>query len=375
MAQHGTVSIIDNHGWLQLRIPKHRNVPEALRGKFVSLSLKATDANRTRADLTAQRMTLDIADNCFRLEQYALPEQAIKKETPITVATALESYINTKQCCEATKAIDRRWARRVVGVIRGTRELTDVTRQDVSAVKVAVRDLQPQRQRQVLNLCRAAWDVAGVVPNPWQGSTKGLPRQERKAPKPFTKQEESAIIAAFEAPQIRRGDGNLYPNPYVWYAPLVRFLLATGLRPGEARALRWEHVAPACSAITVTDSMGTGNKPKGKTKTQGSRRTLALNTEARGVLIAITAERTGIVFPSPDGGYIDQHNFCTRAWTVCLSVAGVEYRSPYNCRKTALTKWVSGGMPLNHVAALGGTSIAMLSTHYVGITDALILPD
>lgn len=371
----GVAGVKISRGWCLLRLPLHAAVPAEYRGKCLGLNIKADAAGIVQAEAIAKMYTADILRGDVDVYRY-LPETKTREKRDTRLSTVLTRYIDAKQCSERTKKLDLIAASKVVSVI-GDKDAASVTRGDVALVCSSIVYIRPHGQRVLLNLCRAAWEKVGITPNPWVGASRSVPRQQRRAPKPFTTQEQRAIVAAFESDRITRSDGKTYPNPYRWYSPLVRFLLSTGLRTGEARALQWSSISPDCLSVGIVDSLDGDNKPKGRTKTENSRRMLVLNEEARSVLIALKGDtdRLGLVFPAPEGGYICQSNFVRRAWKECLHVACVEYRPPYNCRKTALTNWVQRGVPLNAVAALGGTSLEMLSRHYVGHTDALKIPE
>jgi integrase len=74
----------------------------------------------------------------------------------------------------------------------------------------------------------------------------------------------------------------------------------------------------------------------------------------------------GWIFPSPEGGFINPHNFRVRAWTKVLEAAGVEYRTLYQTRHTFITNCLERGVPIPTIAKWVGNSPEVLMAHYAG---------
>jgi integrase len=125
------------------------------------------------------------------------------------------------------------------------------------------RKLGPNTVRNYVRRLAALWEgarVRGEVDsNPWR-SVK-LPREQLRSVPALTLEECDRLIAACP-PRL---------------APFVGFLLETGLRKGEALALRWEDVKG--SSLTVRKSKS------------GKPRTLHLTERARGFLARVPRER------------------------------------------------------------------------------------
>ena len=131
-------------------------------------------------------------------------------------------------------------------------------------------------------------------------------------------------------------------------------LLTTGLRPEEARALRWDHVDLDAGTVAVWRSDRAG----GDTKTPKSRRTLRLAQIAVDALrqrkAAQAADRlkageawqdTGLVFTTTIGTMLDQHNI-RRGFRQITRAAGLgEDWVPRELRHTFVSIMSAGGIP------------------------------
>jgi site-specific recombinase XerD len=87
------------------------------------------------------------------------------------------------------------------------------------------------------------------------------------------------------------------------------------------------------------------------------------------------------VFPSPEGTYINQHNFGERYWKAIvkkLVVAGKvgEYLPTYNLRHSWITRMLRDGLDIATVAKLAGNKPDTIMKHYLAAkTQDLVLPE
>lgn len=162
------------------------------------------------------------------------------------------------------------------------------------------------------------------------------------------------------------------------------FLFKTGCRPSEALALTWSDITQ--DSITFTKSYVEGNKKKGL-KTQ-KKRTIMLNRQLKKAIAETRAylsnlqekkafvNKHNLVFPSPEGNYIDWHNFSNRAWRKILeSLPDIKYRNPYQTRHTFITLAIKANVSYTDIAKHCGNSPKIILERYAGITRNFVMPE
>lgn len=114
------------------------------------------------------------------------------------------------------------------------------------------------------------------------------------------------------------------------YQRLIRLLAGTGLRFGEATALRVRDVELLAKRKTLTVSKawkrtGTSTWEIGEPKTRRSRRTISLSPELVELLTPIWAGRRGdeLLFPGSDGGRLPHIEVYKRGWAPAVARAQV----------------------------------------------------
>jgi len=145
--------------------------------------------------------------------------------------------------------------------------------------------------------------------------------------------------ALIDAAAGRAGDDDADRGPYRLHAYVV-LLLTTGIRPEEARALRWDHLDLEAGTVAIWRSDRSG----GDTKPAGSRRTLKLPEIALGALrerkVAQAADRLkagelwqdgGLVFTTSTGTMLDQHNIRREFRQITKAVGLGRTGCPGNC--------------------------------------------
>ena len=136
---------------------------------------------------------------------------------------------------------------------------------------------------------------------------------------------------------------------YNFYAPLVKFLFATGARPTDAIALQWKHITSDLKFISFEQAVTVSEKGlavKQGLKTQEKRK-FPCNAKVQKILRSIKPEDgipDDLLFPSPEGKYIDFHNFRNRAWKTVLAGLDITYRKPYQTRHTFITLALENGL-------------------------------
>ena len=139
-------------------------------------------------------------------------------------------------------------------------------------------------------------------------------REAGANPQPRTEE-----ILPFSIEEVERLAAELGPV----YGPVVTFASATGLRPAEWIALERRDIDRTAGVVVVERSFSSG-RAKPYAKTERSRRRVPLSSRALAALDTLPPMLTSpLLFPRPDGGYLNLHNWRSREWRPALEAAGL----------------------------------------------------
>lgn len=193
------------------------------------------------------------------------------------------------------------------------------------------------------------------------------PRVSKKLVDPFTRDEAERIIQ------------HLYATLGKYsriYAALYEFLFFTGLRPGEAFALRWDEVDEEARRIHVCRIViDRGIEERVKTKHE---RDVLLNERALNALaeakriarlkrVASVSEFavSPFVFPPSKGGlWIKEPSVTIKHFHAALDALSIRRRRQYDTRHTYATMCLMAGMNPAFIAGQLGHSVQMLLSTY-----------
>jgi len=170
-----------------------------------------------------------------------------------------------------------------------------------------------------------------------------------------------------------------FPDTYL----LFLFLADTGVRIGEASALRWIDVDIDARRARIARSFSDGkflSTPK-----TGRVRSVELSERLAGALRERRPDLYGpesLVFPSETGGFMDPHNFRARVFRKVVEKSLGKDRdfSPHGLRHTFASLHLARGTNLKWIQTMGGWSSAkllldlyghFLPTESTGYADAL----
>jgi integrase len=153
----------------------------------------------------------------------------------------------------------------------------------------------------------------------------------------------------------------IFPDFY----PLILFLADTGVRIGEAAALRWVDVDLQTQTARISRSFSSG-VTLGPTKT-GKERVVELSSR----LTLLLAQIEPNVFPHPEdslvfsnqrGGYLQATNFRRRVFSrvVAKALGKGRHYSPHSLRHTWTSLHMARGTPLKWIQDQGGWTTAKL---------------
>lgn len=235
----------------------------------------------------------------------------------------------------------------------------------------ARRALSDSTIRQVYTVLRTGLDGAvrdGLLArNPAaQVKRPGVERQEAKHLNPA---DVAAVLRASESSR---------------HHSALALIAATGIRKGEALALRWDRVDLDAGVLKVAATLGRVGKRLVITepKTDRSRRTVPLSPAMTAMLrrhrTAQKVERmraanqwqdSGLVFTTEFGGPVDPRNLL-RALQVAAKSANLSGSGVHTLRHSAAVEWLEAGVHIKAVAdLLGHSSIAITGDIYGHTSD------
>jgi integrase len=232
--------------------------------------------------------------------------------------------------------------------------------------------------RKILLYARAAnrWGIEEelLAKNFYSRLFKSIPKSQRsgRSRKCFEKNEIEQILAAFASNEFV-SKFSVFPHSH--YRSYVEFLALTGFRPEEAIALTWGDIKNSRIIVSRAYSQGILKS----TKTYESRN-FPINSQLNKLLESLSRTQN-LIFPAPEGGYINQHNFGERYWKPIvkkLVVAGEvgEYLPTYNLRHSWITRMLRSGLDVATVAKLAGNKPDTIMRHYLAArTQDLVLPE
>jgi integrase len=209
------------------------------------------------------------------------------------------------------------------------------------------------------SLMRFAVDQRYLRSNPCAGSL--LPRRQQREMRFLTDPEIGRLLAA---------------TPEHW-RPLVLTLVATGLRWGEAIALRVGRVDLLATRprLLVVEHLhelaSTGEMVFTDPKSARSRRTVSVTTQLAHELAPLVAGKgeQELVFLTPTGAWVRARNF-RRIWLRVTEQAGLAGLRIHDLRHTHAAILISAGRPLSAISRrLGHSSISVTDTLYGHIRE------
>ncbi|TAM68291.1 site-specific integrase [Mycobacterium sp.] len=169
------------------------------------------------------------------------------------------------------------------------------------------------------------------------------------------------------------------------YHPALVLIASTGLRRGEAAALRWEHVDLGARSLRVAATVARvdGKLMTTPPKTERSRRAVPLSVPVVEMLRAHRARQkrerlqagnqwreNGLVFATEFGTQVDPRNLL-RTIQAAAKKAGLQDVDVHTLRHSAASAWLEGGVHIKAVAdLLGHSSISITGDIYGHAEDA-----
>lgn len=321
------------------------------------------DIDYGEVDLTLERYQTEVVKaKAARAPKASFEVSVTSNQVAHNLGELWVQYTNFKrpQCSPSTIAKDfKRYGNHIADL--PSQALGDAVSIRNHLLKSLTLDTARRCLTQINACCDWAVKEGLVTENPFSAMTKiRVPkgRTEEEDINPFSKEERDLIIQAFEESSY-----------YCCYTNFIRLLFFTGARPSEVIALQWKHMTPQIirfeQAVVISEG---GLVCKEGLKTQ-AKRLFPVNDQVAEILKSIRAQvdftdENGLVFPSPRGRFIDQHNFANRGWQRILQNCNVAYRKPYQTRHTFISLCVAANVNSTLIARWVGTSSRMIDKHY-----------
>ncbi len=159
--------------------------------------------------------------------------------------------------------------------------------------------------------------------------------------------------------------GRIYEQIPDHYKPIFLFMMRQGVRPGEARALRYEDIDRKARTVTIQRAFS-DNDLREKTKT-GNIRVLPLDDTIYEMIHKRDAI-SGFIFVGKRGNPFKQTCYLDRIWTNAVKKAGLEHISLYNgTRHSFASQAVNRGVPLNLIQDFLGHTSQKMTRRYAHI--------
>jgi integrase len=202
-------------------------------------------------------------------------------------------------------------------------------------------------------------DVAIVARNPLASFKIPKAPQREEEIVVIPRNETALVLAALEAKLTYRN---------VNWASYTEFMLQTAMRTGEVRAAKWDDIKEGKLLVHQNYTLTHGLKNSTKTN---KRRWVPLNNRCQEILAELPRENE-FIFPWNRLAF--QSYF--RKKLSPLHEAGLishVYR-PYDCRHTAISRWIEAGIPVPQVANWAGNTSEVIFKHYCNSTQEYEMP-
>jgi integrase len=150
-----------------------------------------------------------------------------------------------------------------------------------------------------------------------------------------------------------------------WY---TEFMLQTAMRTGEVRALRWDDIKE--NKVLVHQNWTLTHGLKDSTKTN-KKRWVPLNSKCLEILAQLP-QNEEYIFPWDRLAF--QSYFRKKLKPLHeAELISYLYR-PYDCRHTAISRWIEAGIPVPQVANWAGNTSEIIFKHYCNTTKEYDMP-
>lgn len=205
-----------------------------------------------------------------------------------------------------------------------------------------------------------------------------LPKKSKKQIEAYEPEEVKAIVAAFYSDEYVK-KSSIYPHSF--YAPMIDFLSLVGCRPSECHALTWKDIKRKKDRLYIRFNKAYSNGillPHTKTY---ETRLFPINEQLQLLLntMEVKINRNDLIFPSINGGYVNQKTFGRRYWnTITRGLIDDgkldKHLRCYSLRHSFITRCVRDGMDIATIARISGNSTDTIIKYYLAAKDDYTVP-
>lgn len=208
----------------------------------------------------------------------------------------------------------------------------------------------------------ASEDVGLVGRNPVANFKMPKAPQEDHDVVVIPKNEINLILIALKAKKHHRS---------VDWALFAEFMLQTGMRTGEVRALKWADIDENRILVHSNYTLTHGHKASTKTNKQ---RWVPLNGRCKEILLeAGVSMDSEYIFPW--NRYTFQTFFRSKVDELYDAKLVKHRYRPYDLRHVAISRWLEAGIPVAQAAAWAGNTSEVIWKHYAGATTEYTMPE
>ena len=202
-------------------------------------------------------------------------------------------------------------------------------------------------------------DIAYIPRNPLASFKMPKAPQKDEEIIVIPRNEVALVLAALEAKQTYR-----HVN-WSWY---TEFMLQTAMRTGEVRALMWDDIKE--NKVLVHQNWTLTHGLKASTKTN-KKRWVPLNGKCLDILEQLPKDNQ-FIFPWDRLAF--QSYFRKKLQPLHQAELISHLYRPYDCRHTAISRWIEAGIPVPQVAAWAGNTSEVIFKHYCNTTQEYEIP-
>jgi integrase len=247
-------------------------------------------------------------------------------------------------------------------------------------LRCPVQDIQQARQvmiwvlgeRPVLAARRVAMYVKSMFRWAAQEDIAYLPRNPLasfRMPKAPQRDEEVVVIPRNEIGIVLAALAAKRTYSSTDWSAYTEFMLQTAMRTGEVRAICWDDIQDGRVLVHRNFTLTHGLKESTKTN---KKRWVPLNSKCLAILDQLP-QQDRFVFPWNRLAF--QSYFRKKLGPLYEAGLISHLYRPYDCRHTAISRWIEAGIPVPQVAAWAGNTSEVIFKHYCNTTQEYEMPE